>query len=53
MLNYIAQKSLEVPPSEFIIGAKKEGADNGDDLDDDTQICSCHVRAYLEYSSRF
>ena len=33
---------LEVPPSQFILGASKEGEDNGDDLADDTQICSCH-----------
>jgi hypothetical protein len=52
MLNYVAQKSLEVPPSEFIIGAKKEGTDNGEDLDDDTQVCSCHVSASVEYSPR-
>ncbi|KAI6581342.1 Nitrite reductase [NAD(P)H] [Pyricularia oryzae] len=36
------QKELETPPSELILGAKKEGGDDGDDLDDDTQICSCH-----------
>jgi nitrite reductase (NAD(P)H) len=35
------QKQLEMPPSELIIGASK-GDDDGDDLDDDTQICSCH-----------
>ncbi|OQN96468.1 Nitrite reductase [NAD(P)H] [Cryoendolithus antarcticus] len=35
------QKALEVPPSEFILGASK-GEDDGDDLEDDTQICSCH-----------
>ena len=35
------KKALEVPPSEFIIGASK-GDDDGDDLEDDTQICSCH-----------
>ncbi|KAF2204071.1 hypothetical protein GQ43DRAFT_469398 [Delitschia confertaspora ATCC 74209] len=35
------QKQLEIPPSELIIGAQK-GDDDGDDLDDDTQICSCH-----------
>lgn len=37
------KKKLEVPPSDFIIGAKKEGDDDGGDLDDDAQICSCHV----------
>ncbi|KAG6833876.1 hypothetical protein H0H87_007887 [Tephrocybe sp. NHM501043] len=37
----VAIKALEVPPSQFIIGAKK-GDDGGDDLDDDAQICSCH-----------
>jgi nitrite reductase (NAD(P)H) len=37
-----SQKPLEVPPSELILGAKKEGGDDGDDLPDDTQICSCH-----------
>lgn len=37
------QKTLEIPPAELILGAKKDsGADDGDDLDDDTQICSCH-----------
>lgn len=36
------QKPLEVPPSQFILGASKEGDEGGDDLDDDTQICSCH-----------
>ncbi len=36
------QKPLEVPPSQFILGATKEGEDDGDDLTDDTQICSCH-----------
>ncbi|KAI3333869.1 nitrite reductase [Ustulina deusta] len=36
------QKELDVPPSQLILGAKKEGDDGGDDLDDDTQICSCH-----------
>ena len=36
------QKVLEVPPSEFILGASKGGDDDGSDLTDDTQICSCH-----------
>lgn len=36
------QKELDMPPAQLILGAKKEGADDGDDLDDDTQICSCH-----------
>ena len=36
------QKELEIPPSELILGAKKDGGEEGDDLDDDTQICSCH-----------
>jgi nitrite reductase (NAD(P)H) len=35
------QKPLEVPPSQFIIG-KDSGDDDADDLDDNTQICSCH-----------
>lgn len=35
------QKALEIPPSELIVGAQK-GDDDGADLDDDTQICSCH-----------
>ncbi|KAF2193084.1 nitrite reductase [Zopfia rhizophila CBS 207.26] len=35
------QKQLETPPSELIVGAQK-GDDDGDDLPDDTQICSCH-----------
>lgn len=36
------QKPLDVPPSQFILGASKEGDEGADDLDDDTQICSCH-----------
>ncbi|KAI1175947.1 nitrite reductase [Nemania sp. FL0916] len=36
------QKELDVPPSQFILGAKKEGDNDAEDLDDDTQICSCH-----------
>ncbi|CRK33125.1 hypothetical protein BN1723_019787, partial [Verticillium longisporum] len=35
-------KVLEIPPSELILGAKKDGEDDGDDLSHDTQICSCH-----------
>ncbi|KAI9923806.1 hypothetical protein ASPWEDRAFT_40393 [Aspergillus wentii DTO 134E9] len=36
------QKQLEVPPSQFILGAQGDGEENADDLDDSTQICSCH-----------
>ncbi|KAI2626957.1 nitrite reductase [Hypomontagnella submonticulosa] len=36
------QKELEIPPAQLILGAKKDGDDGADDLDDDTQICSCH-----------
>lgn len=36
------QKLIEKPPAEFIVGAKKEGEEEGDDLDDDAQVCSCH-----------
>lgn len=36
------QKLLDVPPSQFILGASKGDDEGGDDLDDDTQICSCH-----------
>lgn len=36
------QKQLDMPPSQFILGASKEGDDDGSDLTDDTQICSCH-----------
>ena len=35
-------QALEVPPSQFILGASKEGDDDASDLTDDTQICSCH-----------
>ncbi|KAF8641373.1 hypothetical protein AX16_009994 [Volvariella volvacea WC 439] len=35
------KKALEVLPSQFIIGSKK-GDDDGGDLDDDAQVCSCH-----------
>ncbi|KAH7157614.1 hypothetical protein B0J13DRAFT_174658 [Dactylonectria estremocensis] len=34
-------KELDVAPSELILGAQKDG-DDGDDLPDDAQICSCH-----------
>ncbi|KAJ5091570.1 hypothetical protein NUU61_006440 [Penicillium alfredii] len=37
-----AQKELDVPPSQFILGSQKDGEENTDDLDDSTQICSCH-----------
>lgn len=36
------QKILDVSPSQFILGANKGDDEGGDDLDDDTQICSCH-----------
>lgn len=36
------QRPLEVPPSQFILGAQNGGEENADDLDDDTQVCSCH-----------
>ncbi|RYP81832.1 hypothetical protein DL770_005787 [Monosporascus sp. CRB-9-2] len=36
------QKELDIPPAQLILGAKKEGEDDAADLDDDTQICSCH-----------
>ena len=35
-------KPLEIPPSQLILGAKKEGEDDTADLDDEAQICSCH-----------
>lgn len=37
------QKPLELPPSQFILGSRSGKEDSGEDLDDDTQICSCHV----------
>ncbi|UPK91897.1 hypothetical protein LCI18_002832 [Fusarium solani-melongenae] len=36
-----SMKELDVPPSELILGAKKDD-DGGDDLPDDAQVCSCH-----------
>lgn len=36
-----SMKELDIPPGQLIVGAKGDG-DDGDDLDDDTQICSCH-----------
>lgn len=38
------QKELDVAPSELILGSNKGAGDDddADDLDDDTQICSCH-----------
>ncbi|PWY81244.1 nitrite reductase NiiA [Aspergillus eucalypticola CBS 122712] len=37
-----SQKELDVPPSQFILGAQSCGEENADDLDDSTQICACH-----------
>ncbi|SAM84565.1 uncharacterized protein UBRO_05849 [Ustilago bromivora] len=34
--------AIEKPPAELIIGAKKEGEEEGDDLPDEAQVCSCH-----------
>lgn len=36
------QKELELAPSELILGSKKGDDGGAEDLDDDTQICSCH-----------
>lgn len=34
--------ALEVPPSQFILGASKGEDEDASDLTNDTQICSCH-----------
>ncbi|PHH81701.1 hypothetical protein CDD82_144 [Ophiocordyceps australis] len=34
-------KELQVPPNQLILGTRKDG-DQGEDLDDDCQVCSCH-----------
>lgn len=36
------KKKLDVPPSQFILGARSGGGENGDDLDDDATVCACH-----------
>lgn len=36
------QKPLDIPPSQFILGAGREGDDDTNDLTNETQICSCH-----------
>ncbi|KAG0155001.1 hypothetical protein PDIDSM_574 [Penicillium digitatum] len=36
------QKVLDIPPSQLILGAQNGGEENADDLNDSTQICSCH-----------
>lgn len=36
------KKALDVPPSQFILGAKANAEEDGDDLDDDAVVCSCH-----------
>ncbi|KAJ8585502.1 nitrite reductase [Rhizopogon salebrosus TDB-379] len=36
------KKALEEPPSKFIVGSGSKGEDDGADLEDDTQVCSCH-----------
>ena len=38
------KKPIEGDPHQFIIG-NKSGEDDGADLDDDTVVCSCHVRS--------
>ncbi|KAF4125601.1 nitrite reductase (NAD(P)H) [Geosmithia morbida] len=36
-------KELDMPPGQLILGAKRsDDGNDGDDLDDDVQICSCH-----------
>ncbi|KAF9346009.1 hypothetical protein BGX26_002526 [Mortierella sp. AD094] len=37
-----SKKSLQIPPSELILGIKPGQAKGSDDLPDDTQICSCN-----------
>ncbi|ODQ55648.1 nitrite reductase NiiA [Saitoella complicata NRRL Y-17804] len=37
-----AGKPLEIGPHELIVGANKGGEEDGEDLPDDAQICSCH-----------
>ncbi|TFK74477.1 nitrite reductase [Pluteus cervinus] len=37
------RKPLEHPPGQLILGVpRKEGESDGDDLDDDAQVCSCY-----------
>lgn len=36
------KKPLEIPPSQLILGAKKEGEDDTLELGNDAQICSCN-----------
>ena len=51
LVQHAPQKALDVPPSQFIVGSRGGGEDSAEDLDDDTQICSCHVR-YCGWGSR-
>ncbi|KAF8959660.1 hypothetical protein BGZ46_001720 [Entomortierella lignicola] len=37
-----SKKSLQIPPSELILGIKPGQAKGSEDLPDDTQICSCN-----------
>ncbi|KAF9438195.1 hypothetical protein BGZ76_009293 [Entomortierella beljakovae] len=37
-----SKKSLQIPPSELILGIKPGQAQGADDLPDDSQICSCN-----------
>ncbi|KAG1716819.1 hypothetical protein ID866_341 [Astraeus odoratus] len=36
------KKAIDVPPSQFIVGSGNKGEEDGADLDDDAQVCSCH-----------
>lgn len=36
------KKAIEAPPSQFIVGSGNKGEEDGADLDDDAQVCSCH-----------
>ena len=47
------RKPLDQPPSQFIVGSKGDDGDDGADLDDDAQICSCHVRSLCSVSRCF
>ncbi|SPO02459.1 probable nitrite reductase NiiA [Cephalotrichum gorgonifer] len=41
-LNVRNQTPLDVPPSQFILGAQKDGEEDGTDLPDEAQVCSCN-----------
>lgn len=42
LAHYKSPRPLSVPPGELLLGKKGSAAGGGDELDDDSQVCSCN-----------